>query len=138
VGDWYTIGLALGVALGMGVALGGVLAASRIGLALAVLAAGGAGAALGYVVGDTPEIVAGAAGGVIGAAAAAVLVQGALRRGGTRTGIGAFVGAGGVLVALLGLVPIAGYLAVLAVPLLAARMRSREAERFAGLRTLAK
>jgi hypothetical protein len=138
VDDWYTIGLVLGVALGLGVALAGLLAVGRAGLALAIVFAAGAGAALGYVVGEEPHIVAAIIGGAVGAVASAVLVQGALRRGGTRTGVGAYVGAAGVVVALLGLVPILGYVELLAVPLLAARMRAREAERFAGLRTLAK
>jgi hypothetical protein len=52
--------------------------------------------------------------------------------------VAAFVAAAAVLIALLALVPVVGYLELLAVPLMAARMRARQAERFAGLRTLAK
>jgi hypothetical protein len=138
VGDWYTIGLVLGLALGIGVALSGVLAANTGGLVVALLTAAALGAALGYAVGDTAELVAGIAGALVGTAAASVVVRGALRRGGTRMGVGAFVVAAGLLIALVSFVPVVGYLAVIAVPLLAARMRAREAERFAGLRTLAK
>jgi hypothetical protein len=43
-----------------------------------------------------------------------------------------------VLVCLVALVPIAGYFLAVVLPLLAARMRGRQAARFAGLRTLAK
>ena len=43
-----------------------------------------------------------------------------------------------MLVLLLAFVPVAGYVAVVALPLLALRMRGRQAARYAGLRTLAK
>jgi hypothetical protein len=43
-----------------------------------------------------------------------------------------------VLICLVALVPVAGYLATVVFPVLAARMRGRQAARFAGLRTLAK
>jgi hypothetical protein len=39
---------------------------------------------------------------------------------------------------LLALIPAVGYVEAVAIPLLAARMRGRQAARFAGLRTLAK
>ena len=66
------------------------------------------------------------------------VVIGATRRGATRLGLAAFVGLAGALVALLSLIPLVGYLAAVALPVLAARMRGRQAARFAGLRTLAK
>jgi hypothetical protein len=65
-------------------------------------------------------------------------VSGALRRGGTRGGTAALVAAGAILVAVLALVPVLGYLEALALPALAARLRKRAPERYAGLRTLAK
>ena len=77
-------------------------------------------------------------GGVLGALAAAAVVVGALRRGATRFGVGAYMGAVGVLVCLIALIPIAGYALAVALPALAARLRGRQAARFAGLRTLAK
>jgi hypothetical protein len=43
-----------------------------------------------------------------------------------------------LLVCLLALVPLVGYAEAVVLPLLAARTRSRQADRFAGLRTLAK
>jgi predicted PurR-regulated permease PerM len=61
-----------------------------------------------------------------------------MRRGATRIGVAAYVGVVGLLVGLVGLVPLAGYVLAVVLPLLAARMRGREAARFAGLRTLAK
>lgn len=138
MGDWYTIGAVLGVALGLGVIAAGILATSTIGIGAAAVLGAVVGGALGLAFGDTAEIVAGVLGGVLGAAAAAVVVRGALRRGGTRLGLAAYVGAVGLVVMLLALIPIAGYVVAVVFPFLAARMRGRQAARFAGLRTLAK
>jgi len=138
VGDWYTIGLTLGVSLGLGMALSGILGVNAVGVGLSVVLAGALGLAVGMVVDDTGEIVAGAVGGVLGALAAAAAVHGALRRGATRIGVATYVGAAGLLVVLLAFVPLAGYVLAVAVPVLAARMRGRQAARYAGLRTLAK
>jgi hypothetical protein len=138
VGAWYTIGLALGLGLGLGVILAGLLAVNSVGLGLALVVGAAAGALVGVVVGDSAEIIAGIVGGLLGALSAAAVVFGAVRRGATRLGLAAFVGMGGVLVALLGLVPIVGYVEAIALPLVAARMRGRQAARYAGLRTLAK
>jgi hypothetical protein len=133
VGAWYTIGLCLGLGLGFGIVLSGLLSANRIAVGVAVL-----GGAVGYAVGDVAEIAAGVVGGLAGALCAATVAQGALRRGATRLGLGAYLGAAGVVVLLLALVPVVGYLAAVALPLLALRMRGRQAARYAGLRTLAK
>lgn len=138
MGSWYTIGLCLGLGLGFGVILSGLLGVNRVGIGAAVLAGVAAGAALGYALGELPETIAGGVGGFLGALAAAAVVRGAMRRGATRMGVAAYVGAVGLLVCLIALVPIAGYLAAVVLPVLAARMRGRQAARFAGLRTLAK
>ena len=138
MGDWYTIGLCLGLGLGVGVILSGLLGVNTVGAGIAAIVGAAAGGALCYAIGDTEEIVAGAIGGLLGALSAAVVVRGAFRRGATRMGLAAYVSAVGLLVFLLALVPIAGYLVTVALPVLAARMRGREAARFAGLRTLAK
>lgn len=138
MGAWYTIGLCLGLGLGLGVILSGILGVNTVGIGVAALAGVAAGAAVGYVVGDLPETIAGAVGGLLGALSAAAVVHGAMRRGATRIGVAAYVGAAGLLVCLVALVPIAGYLAAVVLPVLAARMRGRQAARFAGLRTLAK
>jgi hypothetical protein len=138
VGSWYTIGLCLGLGLGFGVILSGLLAVNRVGVGAAVLVGAAAGAAVGYAIGEIEETVAGGVGGFLGALAAAAVVHGAMRRGATRMGVAAYLGATGLLVCLIAFIPIAGYLATVVLPALAARMRGRQAARFAGLRTLAK
>jgi hypothetical protein len=138
MGAWYTIGLCLGLGLGLGVIVAGLLAVNALGTGVAALGAAAVGAAVGFFLGDVPEAVAGGLAGLVGALSAALLVKGALRRGATRIGLAAYLGAAGLLVALLALIPALGYFLALAVPALAARMRSRQAARFAGLRTLAR
>jgi hypothetical protein len=138
MGTWYTIGLTLGLALGIGVVLSGLLAANAAGIGAAVLLGALAGVGLGILIGDTPELIAGAIGGLLGAFAAAAVVRGALRRGATRLGLAAYLSAAGLLIVLISLIPIAGYVEAVLLPALAARMRGRQAARFAGLRTLAK
>lgn len=138
MGSWYTIGLCLGLGLGIGVALVGILGSNVFGAGVGALVGVAAGAALGLAIGDTAEVVAGGIGGFLGALAAAAVVHGALRRGGTRLGIAAYVGVLGLVICLLALIPLVGYVEAVAIPLLAARMRGRQAARFAGLRTLAK
>lgn len=136
--DWYTIGLCLGLGLGLGVILSGLLGVNAVGAGVAAIVGALAGAAVGFLVDDTAETLAGAIAGFLGAVSAAAVVHGALRRGATRLGVAAYLGAGGLLICLAALIPIAGYVLTLAVPFLAARMRGRQAARFAGLRTLAK
>ena len=138
MGDWYTIGLCLGLSLGLSIAITGILGANMLGIGAAAVIGAALGAAIGLMIGETPETIAGIVGGVLGALAAAAVVVGALRRGATRFGVGAYMGAVGVLVCLLALIPIAGYALAIALPALAARLRGRQAARFAGLRTLAK
>jgi len=138
VGAWYTIGLVLGLGLGLGLILTGLLGVNTAGLGLAVVVGVAGGALVGFAIGDTAETIAGGIGGLLGAVSAAAAVGGALRRGATRLGLAAFVGMAGVLVALLGLIPFVGYVEAVLLPVLALRMRGRQAARFAGLRTLAK
>ncbi len=138
MGDWYTIGLALGIGTALGVLFAGLLSATPLGRISAVVLAGVAGAVAGVMIDDWTELVAGAVGGVMGAAAAAIVVSGALRRGGTRGGLALIVAAVAVGLAALAFVPGAGYLVAVALPLLAARLRLTQAERYAGLRSLAR
>ena len=138
MGDWYTIGLALGLGTALGVLFAGVLSATPLGRAAAVVLAGAAGAVAGAVIEDWTEIGGGTIGGLVGAAAAAIVVAGALRRGGTRGGLAAIVAAVAAGLAALAFVPVAGYLVAAAVPTLALRLRRTQSERYAGLRTLAK
>jgi hypothetical protein len=138
VGSWYTIGVCLGLGLGLSVAITGILGTNVLGVGAAAIVGAVLGGAIGLLIGDTAETVAGAIGGVLGALSAAAVVVGALRRGATRFGVGAYMGALGVLICLAALIPIAGYVLVVLLPVMAARMRGRQAARFAGLRTLAK
>jgi hypothetical protein len=138
VGSWYTIGLCLGLGLGISVAITGILGSNVFGIGVSAVIGAALGAAIGLLIAGTPETIAGVVGGVLGALAAAAAVTGALRRGATRFGVGAYLGAVGVLVCLLALVPLVGYVLAVALPLLAVRMRGRQAARFAGLRSLAK
>jgi hypothetical protein len=138
MGDWYTIGLALGLGIALGTLFAGVLSATPLGRAAAVVLAAAAGALAGTLVEDWTELVAGGAGGAVGAAGAAIVVAGALRRGGTRAGLALIVGAVALGLAALAFVPVAGYLEAVVLPFLAVRLRRTQAERYAGLRTLAK
>jgi len=138
MGAWYTIGLCLGFGLGLGVILMGLLGSTAAGASAAALVGTAAGAILGILVGDGAEMVVGGVAGFLGALSAAVVVRGGLRRGATRLGVAAYLGLAGVLVCLVALIPLAGYVEAVGIPLLALRMRGRRADRFAGLRTLAK
>jgi hypothetical protein len=138
VGSWYTIGLCLGLGLGLSVAITGILGTNVFGIGAAAIVGAVLGGAIGLYTGDSAETVAGAIGGVVGALSAAAVVVGALRRGATRFGVGAYVGALGAVICLFALIPIVGYVLFVLLPVLAARMRGRQAARFAGLRTLAK
>ncbi len=138
MGDWYTIGLALGLGIALGTLFAGLLSATPLGRAAAVVLAGAAGALVGTLVDDWTELVAGGAGGLLGAAGVGIVVAGALRRGGTRGGLALIVAAVAVGLAGLAFVPVAGYLEAVVLPFLAVRLRRTRAERYAGLRTLAK
>lgn len=138
MGSWYTIGLCLGLGLGLSVAITGILGTNVLGIGAAAVVGAVLGGAIGLAIGDMAETIAGAVGGILGALSAAAVVVGALRRGATRFGVGAYMGALGVLIFLIALIPVAGYVLAVALPILAARMRGRQAARFAGLRTLAK
>ena len=138
MGDWYTIGLALGLGIALGTLFAGLLSATPLGRGAAVLLAGVAGALVGTFVDDWTELVAGGVGGLVGAVGAAIIVAGALRRGGTRAGLALIVAAVAAGLAGVAFVPVAGYLEAVALPFLAVRLRRTQAERYAGLRTLAK
>jgi hypothetical protein len=138
VGEWYTIGLAIGLGVGCGILLAGFLSGSRRGTLAAGLLGAAAGVGIGFLIENWNEAVGGGAGALVGAAGAAQIVRGALRRGGTRGGTGLLVGAAAILVAGLAFVPALGYVEALALPALAARLRRRTPERYEGLRTLAR
>ena len=138
MGDWYWIRVCVGLGVGVGVLVTRIEAGSRLVLGAAMLSAAAAGILIGLGLGEWDEAIGGAVGGPIGVVGAAQVVGGALRRGGTRFGTAAFVGLSAVVVAALAWVPVLGYLEALAVPALAARLRRRGGERYAGLRILAR
>ncbi len=140
MGAWYWIGVAAGLGAAAGVLLAGAL---RVAVIAVVLVAAAAGAGIGVAVdawqpGSWGDIAAGAAGGLAGAFGAAQIVRGALRRGGTAGGTALIVAGAAVLTAGIAWIPALGYLEALALPALAVRLRRRQPERYAGLRTLAR
>lgn len=134
MGEWYTVGLAAGLGVATGILAAGVFPRRYV----APLLAAAVGLGLGLLVENWQEAVAGLLGGLLGGLGATPIVRGALRRGGTRGGIAALVGAGGLIGAGLAFVPVVGYVEAIVLPALGLRMRSREPDRHAGLRTLAR
>ena len=140
MGAWYWIGVSAGLGAAAGILIAGV-SAKVVAVAAAVSAAAGLG--LGFAIdawqpGSWGDVVAGAIGGFLAAYGAATVVRGALRRGGTRGGTAILVAGAALVAAGLAFVPALGYLEALALPAFAARLRRRQPERYAGLRTLAK
>ena len=134
MGGWYTVG----IVAGLGVACGVLAAALLPRIVVAALAAAIAGVVVGLFVFGWPEAVGGAVGGLLGGAGSVPVVAGALRRGGTRGGTAVLVGAAALVAAGLAFVPALGYVETVILPALAVRLRRREPERYAGLRTLAR
>jgi hypothetical protein len=137
MGAWYWIGVSAGLGAAIGVLVAGIAARGAAVLGLLV------GACVGYAIdawqpGSWGDILAAALGGTLAGLGAAVIVRGALRRGGTRGGTAILVAGAALVAAGLAFVPVAGYLVALALPAFAARLRRRQPERYAGLRTLAK
>jgi hypothetical protein len=138
MGEWYWIGLLVGVGAGFGVLFTGALSTIRWGIVAAIVLAAAAGAGLGFALENWDEALGGGLGGLAGALGSAQVVRGALRRGGTRGGTAALVALAALVVAALALIPGVGYLEALALPALGARIRRRGGERYAGLRILAR
>jgi hypothetical protein len=137
MGAWYWIGVSAGLGAAIGVLVAGIAARGAAVVGLLV------GAGIGYAIdawqpGSWGDILAAALGGALAGLGAAVIVRGALRRGGTRGGTAILVAGAALVAAGLAFVPVAGYLVALALPAFAARLRRRQPERYAGLRTLAK
>ena len=114
MGGWYWIGVSVGLGTGAGVLLVGVvtglLGATRLAIVAAALIAALSGAAIGHTIdasepGGWANVFAGVLGGISGTLAAAQIVGGALRRGGTRGGTAAIVGVSGIALGALSLVP---------------------------------
>jgi hypothetical protein len=136
MGTWYSIGIGAGLGVAVGVLLAAVVP-RKLALVL-VVAAAVVGAAIGELVWGWDQAAGGAIGGIAGGFGALPVVAGALRRGGTRGGLALLVGGAAVVTAGLAFVPVVGYLEAVALPAIALRLRAREPERHAGLRTLAR
>jgi hypothetical protein len=134
MGDWYTVGLAVGLGVAVGVLAAGVVPRRCVAPVVAALV----GVGIGFLVENWNEAVGGFAGGLLGGLGATPIVAGALRRGGTRGGLAAIVGLGALAAAALAFVPFVGYLEAVVLPALGLRLRAREPDRHAGLRTLAR
>lgn len=134
MGDWYTIGILVGLGTALGVAATAVARRALIGLVVAAAAA----VAIGFGFGQWDEALGGLVGAVCGALGSAPLVSGALRRGGTRSGTSILLGLAALAGAALAFVPVIGYLEAIAVPVIGARLRRRSPDTHAGLRTLAR
>jgi hypothetical protein len=134
MGGWYTIGILAGLGAAFGILAAGIVPR----LVFAAVAAVVAGAVVGYFVFGWPEAIAGGAGGILGSVGATPVVSGALRRGGTRGGVALLVGLAALVAAALAFVPVVGYVEAAVLPVLGRRLRRREPERHAGLRTLAR
>jgi hypothetical protein len=138
MGHWYWIGMLVGLGAAIGVLVAGALAVSRAGVVLAALLAAGGGLLAGLGIGEWDEAVGGAIGGPLGVVGAAQVVQGTLRRGGTRAATAVWIGLGALVVGALALVPGLGYLEAAALPLIGARLRTRAPKKYAGLSSLAR
>jgi hypothetical protein len=134
MGDWYTVGILVGLGAALGLAAVAFVRSVLPGAAIALVAA----VLIGLAFGQWDEAVGGAAGSLCGAIGSAPLVGGALRRGGTRLGTAALLTAAAVVGAALAFVPVLGYLEAVALPVLGVRLRTRTPDRHAGLRSLAK
>jgi hypothetical protein len=132
MGGWYTIGILAGLGAAFGILAAGIVPR----LVFAAVGAVVAGAVVGYFVFGWPEAIAGGAGGMLGSVGATPVVSGALRRGGTRGGVALLVGLAALVAAALAFVPVVGYVEAAVLPALGRRLRRREPERHAGLRTL--
>jgi hypothetical protein len=134
MGDWYSIGILVGLGTSIGVAAVAVLVRTLPALVMAAVVS----VAIGLVFGQWDEGVGGLVGAACGALGAGPIVTGALRRGGTRGGTAVLLGLVSLVGAALAFVPVLGYLEALAVPLLGARLRRRSPDRHAGLRVLSR
>ena len=136
--DVYWVGVFLGLGVGIGVALAGLLGATRAGIAAAVVLGAAIGAGLGFAFAGYEDAIAGGVGGLLGSIGVRQLISGTVRRGGTRAATALFTALAGLVLAILAFIPLLGFLEAVAVPALGVRLRRREPNRYAGLRTLAR
>ncbi len=136
--DWYLIGVTLGLGIAAGVLFAGILAGLSFGWITSTLGALAVGVVAGLLVHDWTGAGGGVVGALIGTFSTAVVVRGALRSGATIGGTAVILIGAAVAVALIALIPAAGYVLAVVLPVLAVRRARSEPERYAGLRTLAK
>lgn len=134
VGDWYSIGILVGLGAAIGVACTAALRRGVAGFVVAAVVA----ILIGFAFGQWDEAAGGFAGAACGAIGVVPLVAGALRRGGTRGGTFTLIALGSLVGAALAFVPVLGYLEAIAVAVLGARLRRRAPNKHAGLRSLAR
>ena len=134
MGEWYDIGVTVGIGVAAGVAFAGVLAGLRFGFAATLLGAVIVGVAAGLLVNGWT----GAIGGIVGSVSAATVVRGAGRRGATVGGTALLLVGAAVVIGLLALIPVVGYVEAVVLPGLAARRARRTPDKYEGLRSLAK
>ncbi len=138
MGDWYEIGITVGIGVAAGIAFAGVLAGLRFGFATTLLGALVVGIGAGLLVTGWIGVAGGVVGAVIGSISAAAIVRGAAGRGATRGGTAFLLIAAAFVVGLLALIPVVGYLEALVLPIVAGRRARHGPEKYAGLRSLAK
>ena len=143
MGSWYWIGVSVGIGVGVGVFGAGFWRSGRNSPILVTLLSIAFGVGFGSVIldrqlGTWADRIGGVAGVVLGLLGAIPVVVGALRRGGTRGGTVTLLAAAALVLAALAFVPALGYVEAIVLPVLAALLRRRRPERYAGLRTLAK
>src|SRR5205807_272219 len=80
MGEWYWIGLLVGVGAGFGVLFTGALSTIRGGVVAAILLAAAAGTGLGFALENWDEALGGGLGGLAGALGSAQVVRGALEQ----------------------------------------------------------
>jgi len=138
MGDWYEIGITLGIGVAAGIAFAGVLAGLRFGFAITLLGALVVSAPAGLLVNGWIGAGGGVVGAMIGAASAAAIVRGAKLRGATLGGTAFLLLGAAVVVGLLALIPTVGYFEAIVLPVVAVRRARGGPEKYAGLRSLAK
>ncbi len=138
VGDWYQIGITIGLGLAAGLLFAALLASWRYGVLASTLGALAVGVVAGLLVKGWIGLPGALVGAVIGAVSASIIARGALRRGATPGGTAFLIGSAALVVGLLALIPVVGYVLAVVVPALAARRARQEPERHAGLRSLAR
>jgi hypothetical protein len=146
VGAWYWIGVSagLGSALGLFVSgLSGFFRSFRGHFAVRAIVVLWLGVLIGFGIrtwetGGWFDAAAGGIAAFLVLLGGAQIVAGTLRRGGTRGGTATLFGGVALVAAGLAFVPAVGFLEAVVVPALALRLRRKQPERYAGLRTLAK